>query len=118
MSSRPAFFINVQVISSSGDAFGGKPISVIAATIVPVITSFTSSALRVAKGKPIVLRWSVKDATRVKIDPIDLTLDASVTSYTFVPAVTRTYTLTAFGLASSALSKPLTVTGSVRGEDR
>jgi PKD domain-containing protein len=104
------FFVNVQVFSENGDAFAGAPLNVVSATVTPVITSFTTSALRVIKGKPIVLRWVVRDATRIKIDPINVTLDPSVGMYKFVPSETRTYKLSAFGIAAIAESKtPITV---------
>jgi PKD repeat protein len=102
-----AFFVNVRVSGGGSDGFDGREITV--TTVVPVVESFVATPVSIRRGQTVVLSWSTKYAASVRIDPIGVTLDATVTSYSFAPAVTRTYTLTAFGAAAFRISKPVTV---------
>ncbi|HET8773299.1 MAG TPA: hypothetical protein VFP80_05890 [Thermoanaerobaculia bacterium] len=101
------FFVNVLVRGGELTDFTGRDITV--TTVVPVVESFTAAPLSVGRGQTVVLNWATKYASSVRIDPIGVTLDATITSYSFAPAVTRTYTLTAFGAAAFRASRPLTV---------
>jgi hypothetical protein len=102
------FFVLVRVSGGGVDVFDGKQLLVVA-TVVPTIQRFGASATVVRRGSMVVLSWSTKDATSVRIDPIAVTLAATVTSYSFAPGMTRTYTLTAFGSAAFRVSSPVTV---------
>ena len=102
------FFVLVQVTGGGVTQFAGAPMVITPATVVPIIESFTASAPVVRRGQTLVLSWSVKNATSVRIDPINVTL-TTATSYSFVPTATRTYTLTAFGAAAFRVSTPVTV---------
>lgn len=100
-------FVNLRVIGGGFDAFAGKEITV--TTVVPVVETFTAAPLSVRRGQTVVLSWATKYASSVRIEPIGVTLDAAITSYSFAPGVTRTYTLTASGAAAFRTSRPVTV---------
>lgn len=108
------FFVLVRVRGGDVDVFDGKPMVIIPATVVPVIERFGASATAVLRGRTVVLSWSTRNATSLRIDPLGVTLGPTVTSYSFVPTATRTYTLTAFGSAAFRISGPVTVVVSTR----
>ena len=101
------FFVLVGVRSGQEELFDGKTIAVMSA--VPRIQRFSASATTIRRGQPLVLSWTTSNAISVRIDPIGVTLPATTTSFTFVPTVTRTYTLTAFGGAAFTVSNPVRV---------
>jgi hypothetical protein len=104
-----AFSVSVRVRSGNDDAFGGKQMFV-SATVVPAIEHFSAGATIVQRGQTVFLTWVTRNAISVRIDPIDLVLDATITSHRLVPTVTTTYTLTAFGAAAiTRPSPPVTV---------
>ncbi|HYK02160.1 MAG TPA: PKD domain-containing protein [Thermoanaerobaculia bacterium] len=112
------FFVLVRVWGGNVDVFTGKQLMILSATVLPVIERFNASATVIRRGQTLVLSWSTKHATRVQIDPIGVGLDATVTSYSFAPAVTQTYTLTAFGAAAIRVTNPLTVVVGVGAKRR
>jgi len=101
------FSVFVRVTGGNEVAFAGK--QVVVTTILPTIERFSASATAIGRGQTVILSWSTKNAATVRIDPINVSLDALTTSYSFAPSVTRTYTLTAFGAAGFRLSLPVTV---------
>lgn len=101
------FFVNVLVRGGELTDFTGRDIVV--TTVVPVIESFAAAPRSVRRGQTVVLSWSTKYASSVRIDPIGVTLDAAIASYSLAPGVTRTYTLTVFGAAAFRTSRPVTV---------
>jgi hypothetical protein len=102
-----AFFVNVLVRGGESTDFDGKEIVV--TTVVPVVESFVASATSIRRGQTVILSWSTKYATTVRIEPIGVTLDATITSYPFAPTATNTYTMTAFGAAAFRVSNPVTI---------
>lgn len=101
------FNVNVLVTGGESSNFAGR--NIIVTTVVPVIESFAATPTAVRRGQTVVLSWSTKYASSVRIDPIGVTLDAANTSYSFAPGVTRKYTLTVFGAAAFRSSQPVTV---------
>jgi hypothetical protein len=109
------FFVLVGVRARDEELFDGKQVVIIPETVVPKVEHFSASATVVRRGQLVVLTWSTKNATSVRIEPIGVNLNAVVTRYAIFPTATRTYTLTAFGDAAFRASLPVTV---VVGEER
>jgi hypothetical protein len=79
---------------------GGVTSSMVSVTVTPVgapmITSFTAAPQQIAPGAQSTLAWSVSNATSVTIDN-GIGAQPMMGSHPVTPAVTTTYTLTAFG---------------------
>lgn len=103
------FFVLIGVRGGDVEVFDGRQMNVIPATVVPAIDRFVANATVIRRGQTVVLSWTVRNANSVRIEPLGVTLSALVTSYSFVPTATRTYTLTAFGSAAFRTSLPVTV---------
>ena len=101
--------VSVRIRSIDDEVFAGKPLVIVAETVLPAIQSFSASATVIRRGQTLVLSWSATNATGFRIDPIGVNLGATATSYSFVPTATRTYQLTAFGGAAFRVSNPVTV---------
>jgi PPM family protein phosphatase len=73
----------------------------------PSIVSFSATPSRVIAGKPVLLKWSVRNAYSVHLDPPGFTSAKAQDSRTVTPAATTTYTLTAATRSASATAKLL-----------
>jgi hypothetical protein len=92
---------------SSGPPPAAPP-SAPAAPVAPVIVSFDAPVPTIDAGQDALLRWTVRDAAGLSIDPAPGPL-AGQASVKVHPPVTTTYTLTATGADGTAVRASFTV---------
>ena len=98
-SSPGTFTVSVGVFNSKGATSAS---GLIALTLQPLIDEFIATPPKVILGQPVVLSWTTRYTTGVRIDPGGFTSALSSGSYTDYPLKTPTthYTLTANGDAA------------------
>jgi PKD domain len=94
---------DVTVVVSNPNGINGNATQVptVFATLNPIIDQFAVSATVVRRGNEVTITWTTRYTYRVRIAPLGIDTTAQSGTYTFVPAETTQYTLTAEGPPSA-----------------
>jgi hypothetical protein len=97
--------------NSAGSTTSTLTVTVSAATIKPVISSFTANPPSITTGSSSMLSWTTTGATSITVAPGSFTSISASGSTSVSPTATTTYTLTATnGVASTTSTAKVTVT--------
>lgn len=77
------------------DADAGTGMQITNGLALPVIASFTAEPASITSGETSTLSWSITNAVTARIDPGNITVNATAGTLSVMPGVSRTYTLTA-----------------------